>query len=466
MRRAGNFFARSLLGFIGMIAVFMLFGCQTIKNPYGLNLVVKKQRPFLISESEMSYGWGVLSHSRLIQISENVLVLQYYVGGDNAQHANAGRRGISGLPPAVSRDGGKSWVFEGEGLTSNVLYHCYYWGYNIREINGVILGRGNSALRVDVDVNPIGEPLTVAYEKNGFKAGGPWHRLVSTLDGRLVATTYQDRYKQDGKQKGRIHFLESLDEGLHWNTISMVADSADTPWGSEWPNESTLECLPDGTLLCVMRTGYEPTSSKWDKNRPTANLLLSRSVDDGRSWAHERMKISGVYPRLFLMSNGILALATGRPGNVLYFSADNGHSWGNSVSLTPADVKTSGYCDIAEVAPGRLLAVYDLYDTDSSGIWLWEPKEVNGVYGVFVDVKRLWGGRPEVGERMSEDGGGLMSDVGSRTSDVGDVVSEDGGRRSEDGGRMSEVSGQNPEDVEDGMQLENDQKKPVIELRL
>lgn len=51
-----------------------------------------------------------------------------------------------------------------------------------------------------------------------------------------------------------------------------------------------------------------------------------------------------------------------------------------------ADAQTSGYIDVCEVAPGRLLVVYDVHNTPSSKIWLWEPKEHNGVYGMYVDV--------------------------------------------------------------------------------
>ena len=97
----------------------------------------------------------------------------------------------------------------------------------------------------------------------------------------------------------------------------------------------------------------------------------------------------GVYPKLIRMGNGVLVLAFGRCGNNLSFSLDGGRNWGREVALTYADVKTSGYCDVVEVGPSRLFAVYDLYNTDPARLWLWEPKEVNGVFGVFVDVKRI-----------------------------------------------------------------------------
>ncbi len=82
-------------------------------------------------------------------------------------------------------------------------------------------------------------------------------------------------------------------------------------------------------------------------------------------------------------------MAFGRPGNSVVFTSTGGRAWGNEVVLSAADSRTSGYCDIAEVAPGRLLAVFDAHNTDLDGLWLWEPKEVNGIFGVFIDVYRL-----------------------------------------------------------------------------
>ena len=182
--------------------------------------------------------------------------------------------------------------------------------------------------------------------------------------------------------------LRSSDRG-HTFAISTIATHADAPWGVEGANEPALVLLPDGELLCVMRTGGPGYGGRNGFSYP---LLEARSRDGGKTWKHRKMSISGVMPKLLLMSNGVLALATGRSGNALYFSLDGGRTWPSQIDLTPADVQTSGYCDVVEVSPGRLLAVYDMYDTDPKGIWLWEPKEVNGVFGVFVDVRRRFAG--------------------------------------------------------------------------
>lgn len=92
------------------------------------------------------------------------------------------------------------------------------------------------------------------------------------------------------------------------------------------------------------------------------------------------------------MGNGVVVCAFGRPGNSLIFSTDGGRTCGRELALTAADVRTTGYVDMIEGEPGCLLVVYDAYDTSLQKFWLWEPREVNGVFGVFVDVKRLIGG--------------------------------------------------------------------------
>ena len=86
----------------------------------------------------------------------------------------------------------------------------------------------------------------------------------------------------------------------------------------------------------------------------------------------------------------MLVCAFGRPGNNLIFSLDNGRTWGHERAITPTDIHTTGYLDIIETKPGRLFVIYDAFDYSVSQVWLWEPTVfMNGIFGVFVDVKRL-----------------------------------------------------------------------------
>lgn len=116
-------------------------------------------------------------------------------------------------------------------------------------------------------------------------------------------------------------------------------------------------------------------------------MLLARSSDLGLTWTHWRFPWVGCKPDLLEMSNGVLAAAFGRPGNFLAFSLDGGKTWPRRVELAPYGQNTSGYVGIEEVAPGRLLAVYDQREVPLSKFTLWgDPEMVVAITGQFVDV--------------------------------------------------------------------------------
>ena len=82
-------------------------------------------------------------------------------------------------------------------------------------------------------------------------------------------------------------------------------------------------------------------------------------LDDGKTWSPPVSSgFKGVAPHLRLLSNGLLALTTGRPGPVtIMFSTDEGKKW---VGITPIFTgKSTRYSDLIELEPGKLLVVYD-----------------------------------------------------------------------------------------------------------
>ena len=85
--------------------------------------------------------------------------------------------------------------------------------------------------------------------------------------------------------------------------------------------EADLLTLPNGDILCFMRTG-----GSRGKYTP---LYLSVSRDDGKSWEPPRpIADRGVWPSACRMENGVLVVTYGRPDNWLAFSLDNGETWG------------------------------------------------------------------------------------------------------------------------------------------
>lgn len=356
-------------------------------------MAVKVGKPFLLAESA-AHGWGVLSHPRVIRVSDNLIVVRYYVGGDNANWDSPIVQDMPYRSPAVSYDGGKTWSYGEDQLSPLLAKYTYYWGWDVSlPDGGSILGRDDSAIRVNRFGEVIEGPWTVVIRTNGHSAGGPWHRGAVLPDGRLVAVSYYDGVDFKGKTKGSFHFVVSHDTGRTWEVVSRVAGPEDVPWGHAWlgfdgPCEASV-AGSDRRIICVARTGTK-MFTPFEAAKSAIRMLQAVSHDGGKSWKRGALRMEGVYPRLCVMKNGLFVLTYGRPGNHMAFSGDQGRTWVAETPLTPADANTSGYCDVVEVTPGKLLVVFDAFNMDLDGMWLWEPKTQNGLFGVFVNVKKVF----------------------------------------------------------------------------
>ena len=64
---------------------------------------------------------------------------------------------------------------------------------------------------------------------------------------------------------------------------------------------------------------------------PASTLCASRSLDEGKTWSPATVlklpQPNNVLPRLACLSNGLIALSTGRIGLYVYVSPDNGTAW-------------------------------------------------------------------------------------------------------------------------------------------
>ncbi len=73
--------------------------------------------------------------------------------------------------------------------------------------------------------------------------------------------------------------------------------------GSEGCCEPDIARLPNGDIICVMRTGSEDAST----------LHLARSTDGGKTWTKpESIGWPGVKPKLRVLANGVVVITTGR----------------------------------------------------------------------------------------------------------------------------------------------------------
>jgi len=194
---------------------------------------------------------------------------------------------------------------------------------------------GKSVARLTARLNiPEG---TGGTGDDGKRYGGPLvdHAIVACRDGSLLASVY-GYFKTDtvlcptfppdwGVYKYRTFVIRSTDRGRTWEYWATVA--YDPEIGLESFCEADLLALPDGDILCFMRTG--------GSSGQHAPLYLSVSRDDGRSWEPPRpIADRGVWPSACRMANGVLAVTYGRPDNWLAFSLDNGATWGGGTSVS------------------------------------------------------------------------------------------------------------------------------------
>lgn len=207
------------------------------------------------------------------------------------------------------------------------------------------------------------------------------HAIVRCRDGSLLAALY-GYFKTDTVlcptfppewklYKYRTFLVRSIDRGKTWDYSLTVA--YDPEVGLESFCEADLLTLPNGDILCFMRTG-----GSGGQHTP---LYLTASRDDGRTWAKPRpIADRGVWPNACRMRSGVLVVTYGRPDNWLAFSLDDGETWIGHTCFYQGP--TTSYNSVEEVSPGRLLVVCDRQALDADG------NMARGVVGTFVSLEK------------------------------------------------------------------------------
>lgn len=215
------------------------------------------------------------------------------------------------------------------------------------------------------------------------------HSLLRLKGGRLMATMY-GTYADDQTpaadppypasfhfKKYRVIVVFSSDKGKTWGDPVTVASAADLKASQEGPCEAGLARAANGEILCVMRSGGYPGA-------PPTPCYLSHSRDEGQTWSPPQPILPlGVLPGLCVMQSGIVVCVTGRPGNWLVFSHDDGHTWQGGFCFSQGSwPSTSSYDAVVETAPDTLLAIYDREVVTDQGTLRRE------IVGTFFTVRR------------------------------------------------------------------------------
>jgi hypothetical protein len=284
------------------------------------------------------------------------------------------------------RDDGSIWELEG-GLDSSIsgpttkvpfiLTKFRRGGMEFEQKRDVYL---QTSLPVHIMKNELFDWRTPDGHLTMAPALGVFGPIIEALNGDLITTAF---YTAERDQRWyRLVLIRSSDGGLSWRESSTIAavEPGEKPWagmGSNGPCEASLVRLADNRLFVNFRTGDGDIGQIW-------------SSDDGKTWTKPvSIPYIGVALRVRRLSNGVLACTTGRPGPVvIMFSMDGtGEKW---THITPIfDGQSTHYTDFIEVAPGKLLVVYDSTPCGWYEIPLADRESrKNVIYATFITVNK------------------------------------------------------------------------------
>lgn len=201
----------------------------------------------------------------------------------------------------------------------------------------------------------------------------PYGKVIEPAGGTWLQGGYGVR---PGEAKSSAACLASRDGGESWRLRAWIAEGSD-PAGLNY-YEPFIYLLPDGSLLCLLRTN--------------GTFHCSRSGDGGRSWSPPEATFQGMACAGLILSTVELVVAyrgiheqhpdrvrenvTERRGRLYCcrVSDDGGASWGPEVEIdgnTAWQIGSYGMGDLVELDDGRVLAVYYTSDADQAP-WLRE----------------------------------------------------------------------------------------------
>lgn len=222
---------------------------------------------------------------------------------------------------------------------------------------------------------PTPDWLEPVVKKASLRRGPVPTQVLPLPDGTLVGVMTMRANREPVSSMAAVR---SSDAAVTWNFEGFAARDP----GLEAEDgfcEPGLVRYGNGEIICVMRIG---------SRKP---LYLVRSQDEGRTWsAPVELPFGSVMPRVEVLAEGILAVATGRPDNALHFSRDRGRTWPTSLCLQRWSLgfRSTGYNAICEIEPARLLYIFDSAQEDPSEEEPWLRRHGFGIiYGHFLRIE-------------------------------------------------------------------------------
>lgn len=359
--------------------------------------IIKLSKPVIVAQADQEEKWGFFQFPNIGKANDGTLVVSWHMRDDS--HKAYGKIGRK-YTPMMSKDGGATWKPQNKG------YFAPARGYNGVMKNGKVLQIVTPASKNIKEYGSFPKPISSKGARSFYKADelpqdlqgaylqyidginvphtfhadvyDPglirnsigdlmplvwWGNIIQMSDNSLVAGVYPSRYlTKDGRvTRSSVSFYRSEDKGQSWKILSRIPCEADGILdirGDDEFDEPTFEVLPDSTYMCVMRSGS------------TSPMYRIFSYNRGVTWTQpEPFTPNGVNPKLMLLKNCVLVLASGRPGVQLRFSIDgSGKTWTEPIEMLPfsyspfikdsAIETTCGYANIIADGKNSFYIVY------------------------------------------------------------------------------------------------------------
>ena len=281
----------------------------------------------------------------------------------------------------VSKDGGKTWTEHMQGfgpVRSGVEAWVSLRGGGVLQVEGfqgptavesrpgwwdTILTRfSDDMMHYEMETIQVYMPqaTTRLSEPSPLYMSGPHFgtgMIIQLPNGDLLSPM-QGKFK--GDTVGRVFLTRSVDRGRTWRYHGTMSYEPKDP-NPELPGqyigaaESSIALLPNGQLLCMMRTQYSHLPNEY---RP---LYVCWSDDLGKTWTKPvptTPHLMNIHPNLLVLNNGVVACIYGRPGFHVVFSTDNGHTWKDRISFSQLpEPNITGQVHGNKIGPNKLMAI-------------------------------------------------------------------------------------------------------------
>ena len=192
-----------------------------------------------------------------------------------------------------------------------------------------------------VEMKPISIPGGARCVIDGYFP----YRWIEVLrvapDGRVWGVAYPPYLDNEynGKPGTKVTFIVSDDNGQTFHYLSHIPFQPDPDYEEAYAkhqppisafSEADIEFLPNGTIVCVMR------SQDFEVEMP---CYISYSYDNGETWTKPQIfDVHGVSPSLLRLKCGVTLATYGRPGVYLRATDDpEAKEWQDPITIVEPD---------------------------------------------------------------------------------------------------------------------------------